>query len=322
MKRIHIEDEHVNKPEFQIDKLPIEVIIRIVYEDLKSTLAIFRLNTRLWEIQAKNGFWSNLFKLAHKQHTIALYVFLLETPGLTRLWSCAITDLMVAIINFKQTDARKKFIMHQKDIFYPPLSFATDRILKGNIDVLDSFYTCDIKRCDGQLYPDNGGGFILKGHDNTCDIVLRRFLIEMYLLLADSQIVPRKNIISTSSKFENDIIITGNETHVGHVMLKIFDAWINLLSNGKTAHQRKFSVAMKTLKDEYDREITSVCSAIDPYTGKKPTLWAICNNKIDDLFKAYFEFSDNEANRHWKRLFIGTHRKYELDPLTDYATIG
>lgn len=313
----------------KFNDVPIEVIIKIVYDDIDSLLAIFRINRRLWTTQGMKGFWSGLFKIAYRQQSILLYAFLTESPELTSLWPEAITDLMLMNAAFDTSNSQKKFREYQAKQVYPSHTETLEKLLQGDIDAIDPYYIINIKS-DGSPYEEGCGLYSLttKSRD-AWDFVARRHLIKMYSLLYESQIEScPSNILSINDTVEQATIKTyrkgvmppSKERDIlsgSFVIHAIFDHWIDRLSNGDTMHLKSRMVAQR---DEFDMDMIAIYTP-DACTGRILNPWHLYSHKIEWVFQAHFDLSDEEAILHWKRLFIKTRRSYSPGILPDDASL-
>lgn len=309
---------------FPIDELPIEIVIKIVYEHLDILLAIFALNTRLNAIQEMKGFWSGLFKVAFKPESIMLSVFLNESPELTRLDAEAMTDVIALSSAFNNFDLVRQFRLTKRQV--PNLWEIESSLIRGDVNILEIFYLRGMDKSgntSSQYY------LLSRTHNNTIVVTLRRSLIQFYILLKEAQLnmsyidILSKVIEIAETTFKS--LPNNNEDNETTVfsqdrMFNLLDYWIKELHEQKMPRFEKYYQAMLSLKEEFRKEMDIIFTP-DVNTGKIPTYNTLYVVNMENLFQSYFGLSDEEARKQWKKLFVQTHINNDVGLLLETTTL-
>lgn len=334
MKRTHPDDEvpirllandPVMRPfiqkwgdtEFDINEMPIEVLIKIVFSHMDSVLAIFSLNRNLYAIQSTKGFWSSLFKLAYRDHAIMLYAFLTEASLLSRVWPDAIRMQMAFTAIGQIKDDNIKIWYNQtkgddeyNEVYTVAVSDIVRRILNGDIECLDPYYTMTIP--DHQ-FP------ILRANTDSYEFVNRRCMFQLIIMIDEASICDRSEIVNSLTRLAKDeytLSVSPEES-----MVPFIDYWINEMTKQKTTYQRSYATKLSLLKEEFMKEIKTI-NELERRTGKRSDGWSVYSQDIDEYFQSFFGFTDDEANMQWKKILVVTNRQYYADNLSYGTTIN
>lgn len=294
--------------QFPIDELPVEVIMRIVYDHLNIFLAVFQLNTRLSAIQEMKGFWSGLFKVGYPEEALTLAAFLQESPDLTRLSKESITDILVLTTDFDSVEIADKFRTGNNDRYVKPsLTKIELSLLNGVLSELDLLYILDTNPDGVNVVLDTGRYPFDIESTTTNDFTRRKYLIKLYLLLEETQfegfldktLVFRKAMKRMST---HGYIVGQNSLH--NLMID----WIETFREQKPERFRRYAVELERLAEACDNEYNESILP-DANTGQPPD-----NRRyfltLDEDFKNYFGLTDEENSAHWKKLYIQTRKMY------------
>jgi hypothetical protein len=311
MKRVRKttkEDEKAPLIVFPIHQLPLEVIIKIVYEDKRSLVSLFSVNNALWKTQSERAFWPNLLRTAYPYSAFSLCIFLTEAPELLRLWDEALIDLSILTTGFTSATIARNYREHSRSqmhrtMFFmnSPRLFSIERkILQGYLSDIEKYYSLRLT-LGGCEVPIGKGCHHLSNESNGFSLVVRRYLIKMYLLLDKSQAEKREVILDrTLDVVARDDLLT-IEDHTQ--MHQVFDYWITYLEELKAARYIGHVKKLRKLKDAFQKELEIIATP-DPHTGKEIPAIALLAPTMIDSFQQYFGLSDEETIVHLKKIFV------------------
>lgn len=334
MKRTHPDDEvpirllandPVMRPfiqkwgdtEFDINEMPIEVLIKIVFSHMDSVLAIFSLNRNLQAIQSTKGFWSSLFKLAHRDYAIMLYTFLTEAPLLSRVWPDAMrVQIAFNAMGHTEDDNIKNWYIQtggeeQKKNYNVTVTDIVHRILNRDLECLHPYYTMKLS---GHTF------YMISASTDSYEFVNRRFMFRLIIMIDEASVCDRTEIIDSLSRLDKDD--DTSSISLDESMIPSFiDYWINQMKKQKTVYQRSYTSKLSLLKDEFMKEIAAI-NELELRTGKRSNGWSLYSHDIDERFQTFFGFTDDEANMQWKKMLVATNRIYDPDKLSYGTTIN